>query len=86
MDCLDGVLSLVVADKVDFVLAGLHQRYNLPWSPHKRLAEALELNVTGWVDHLDHSTSLRVEQHPIIEVLTCEVIPTQDGNGLGVEL
>ena len=59
-DCGDLVLSLVVANHVDFVLAGKHQGYNLAWSPHKRLAEALDLDLTGWVNmpELDRSSDL----------------------------
>ena len=49
----------------------------------------MEGEVADWVDHPDHSTSLSVEQHPIAEFLPAFrwlVVPTQDGDGLGVDL
>ena len=85
MDCGDFVVCLVVADHLDFQLAGFHQGDNLPRSPHKRLAEAVEFELACWVNHLDHGTSLSVQEHPIAEELP-SAIPTQDGYGLGVDL
>ena len=85
VDCLDGVVSLVVADKEDFtIIVGPHQRHNLPCRPHKRLACAHELDLAGWVDHPHHSSSLGIEQHPIADPLP--LTPTQDGYFVGVKL
>ena len=81
----NGVFCLVVADHTDFAHGGTHQGYNLPCSSHKRLTEALEPALTGWSDHLDHSTSLAVEQHPIVEVVASVKSP-EDGYVLGVNL
>ena len=86
MDGGNGVFCLVVADHLEFSLAGVHQGYDLPCRPHKRLAVADELELTDWVDHLDHSTSLSIEHDPIAEGLPSAVIPTQDGDGLGINL
>ena len=70
---------------MDFVIQGPHQGYNLPWSPHKRLAIAPEPNLAGWVDLPDHNTSLSIEQHPIIEGLPAVISP-EDDDGPGVDL
>ena len=48
------------------------------------MAEAHELDLAGWVDHLDHSASLSIEDHPI--ALVPAVSPAQDANGIGVYL
>ena len=85
MDCFDGVFCLVVADHLDFVLAGIHQGYDLPWSPHKRLAEAVEFDLADWVDHPNHRSGLSIEQHPIAAGLQ-SAYPAQDGYVLGIEL
>ena len=85
MDCGDFVVRLVVADHTDSVPAGIHQGYNLPWSPHKRLSVAEELELADWVDHLDHCSSLSIEQHPIAEELVSVKSP-EDGYVLGVNL
>ena len=86
--CGDCVFCLVVADHTDFAPAGLHQGDNLPWSLHKRLAFALEPALTGWVDHLDHSASLSIEEHPITEELvsSAQPEPAKDGDFVGVDL
>ena len=86
MDCGDGVFCLVVANQVGFSLAGRHQRYNLPWGLHKRLAFAVELDIAAWVDHPDHSNSLSIEEHPIAVEGLPAVTPTQDGDFVGVDL
>ena len=87
MDGGNGVFCLVVADHLDLPPFVLHQGYHLPWSLHKRLAVALELNVTGWVDHLDPSTSLSIEKDPIAAIVVpSAVIPREDGDVVGVDL
>ena len=86
MDGSNGVFCLVVADHLDFALAGHHQGDNLPCRPHKRLAEAHELDLADRVDHLDHSSSLSIEQHPIAAGAIPPFTPTQYGDGLGVNL
>ena len=86
MDGGNGVFCLVVADHLDFPLAGGHQGDNLPWSPHKRLAEAVEFDLADWVDHPDHRSGLSIEQHPIAAGLQSAGISPEDGDGLGVDL
>ena len=65
----DFVVCLVVADHSDVATAGIHQGDNLAWSPHKRLAEAVELDLASRVDHPDHCSSLSIEHDPITEEL-----------------
>jgi len=82
----DGVFCLVVADHFDFTIAGAHQGDHLPCRPHKRLAVALELDLADWVNLPDHSASLSIQDNPVTETLPSAVMPTQDGDGLGVDL
>ena len=86
MDCCNGVFCLVEADHLDFALSGLHQGDNLAWSLHKRLAEAVELDLSSRVDYLDHGTSLSIEQHPIIEGTVPSAISPEDGYVFGINL
>ena len=85
VDCGDCVFCLVVADQVDFTLAGHHQGDNLPCRPHKRLAFALELDLTDWVDLLDHCTSLSIEDDAIAAVIS-SADPAQDGDADSIKL
>ena len=85
MNSGDCVLCLVEADHLDFVILGPHQGHNLAWSPHKRLAVAVEFYLAVWVNMPDHSTILCVEQHPIAET-PLAVHPTQDGDVVGIDL
>ena len=84
MDCGDCVFCLVVADQTGVVTLGHHQGYNLACSLHKRLAAAGEGETTGWVNILDHGTSLSIEDKAI--VLVPVAVTTQDDDVLGIYL
>ena len=86
MDGGNGIFCLVVADHSDFLFLGEYQGDNLPWSLHKRLADADELDLADWVDHLDHSASLSVEDYPVTEIVIVAVHPAQDDYAVGVNL
>ena len=82
----DLVVSLVVADQLDLISGGPHQRQDLPGGLQVGLAEAPEGDATGWVDLPDHCTCLSADEHAIFALLVAFVHPAQDGDADGVDL
>ena len=73
-------------DHAGFILIGKHKGYNLAYSFHKRLAAALEAELTDWVNHPHQRASLSDEDNPIALGKVPAGYPTHDADVLSINL